>query len=758
MKKWFITAAALLLLPLLFACGTGSGTPTTVTTPQNQAGTSVTTPQNTEPEETEPDTTTPAQTTGASDTQPDTTEPQTPPAVEEEIWDRIGDAQLREAMQELYALYDPDTLIAFFASMWDPQAGAFYYAPSARDYEGFGPDIESTYQILNMLRGMGALESGSSLPDLLGTEMTAKIVTWIQNTQNPDDGYFYNPQFSSDIGVMRRSRDLASAIRLLEWLEAEPLYPTALERLEDRATQYMASGDDDDETGGNYLTDPQALEAYVQDLFSNHSTEGWSNTLSAPAQEFLASGMLSTLLDMLDDAQDPESGMWVTRRNADGTYLAFNGQNESAYGVLTAAYKIAFLYNTAGRPIAHADAFIESAKLAVLSDITPATVCYLFNPWASLSYLRSNLAANGGDITAYENALSADLPQMLDCLIQKLSLFRKTDGSYSYYPGGSLATIYGTTVSLGVYEGDVNGTLIAIKSISDAACNVLGLGASIPLFTPEHGNLFVQLCSEAEAPVKKPRPSEPNSMNGLADNYLYVGTNKSGTLEYGIPDPTGAENENGTYRFTKTEAGKGGQDIYYRFLDGSTSSRDLTRGNCLQISFDLYIDSATLSDAKFYNICYQCTFRLNDSGNNGVYMLLIRMSDLSSDEEGAFFYLADMTKESNSEVISGTYDGTFLPDTWNTVTLQIAYTTEGNGTFTFGNASVLLNGEHLGYTASVTALPEQGDSTVSQAIYNTQQCLLSTKRACLFLSANSRLTGEIYFDNFTAQIKNNPGP
>ena len=416
-------------------------------------------------------------------------------------WDCAPSQEISAAAQALYALYDPEALIRFFASLWDGERGGFYYSHSARDHEGFDADIESTYQILNIIRNMGAADgTDRDLPLLLGQDMTTKIVSFVQGMQSDEDGYFYHPQWRESSGTLRVHRDQTSAIKILEWLGAEPKYATAISR---------ADSADGAKTLPRHITDGDAAEAYVRESLVAHYTEGWSNKLGSQAEMWISSGCIDRVLDTLDAAQDPESGMWTVCKNSDGTYLAHNGKNEGMYGILTASYKVAAIYNKAGRAIKHPLAIVKNAIEGVTSTTVPATIPYLFNPWATLNYLRTNIKRYSPELLDEYNALIAEAgPDMIYGAAEKLRAFRKPDASYSYYPDRSHPLIYGSRSSLGVYEGDVNGTLLGIKSITDAVSAAFGFAHPVPLFCYKHGELFVDLCARNGKISKKPCPAK----------------------------------------------------------------------------------------------------------------------------------------------------------------------------------------------------------------------------------------------------------
>ena len=105
-------------------------------------------------------------------------------------------AELVSAMKELYAIYNPD-VITWFANLYDPGVGGFYFSNSARDKHGFLPDLESTGQALFFIEGSGMLSGtgSSSFASILSDETKAQIAKFIRSCQDPN-GYFYHPQWS----------------------------------------------------------------------------------------------------------------------------------------------------------------------------------------------------------------------------------------------------------------------------------------------------------------------------------------------------------------------------------------------------------------------------------------------------------------------------------------------------------------------------------------------------------------------------------
>ena len=178
-------------------------------------------------------------------------------------FDVISDPRVRDAVRTFYEkYYDPEKLIRWWAGLYDPEIGGFYYANSARDHAGFLPDMESTYQILWRLR-----DFIPDLPGFLGPEITGKIVRFFQSKQDKDDGYFYHPQWTreqSRKNVMRYTRDQDWAIFVLGWLGAKPLYPTAIDR---------AAGKSGETSSPDWKPNVQSVTAYVERLLAETSCE-----------------------------------------------------------------------------------------------------------------------------------------------------------------------------------------------------------------------------------------------------------------------------------------------------------------------------------------------------------------------------------------------------------------------------------------------------------------------------------------------------
>lgn len=122
----------------------------------------------------------------------------------------ITDEGVEEFMQvlrdftDLYS-YEGHEVWRWIANLYDPETGGFYYSNSARDTYGYLPDLETTGQIHAVLKNLGVIDSDSeALPT---DEAKAKVASWIMSLQSNQDGFFYHPQWGTDVSTSRRSRD-----------------------------------------------------------------------------------------------------------------------------------------------------------------------------------------------------------------------------------------------------------------------------------------------------------------------------------------------------------------------------------------------------------------------------------------------------------------------------------------------------------------------------------------------------------------------
>ena len=127
--------------------------------------------------------------------------------------------EIYQALRELDSLFNGSYMVEWFANLWDNENGGFYFSNSARDNEPFRPDLESTYQLINMLISSGA-SGGLNKNKFFPNEMKIKLVNFVKGMQSADNGYFLHPQWSQDVNALqgdRVGRDLQWATDILNF-------------------------------------------------------------------------------------------------------------------------------------------------------------------------------------------------------------------------------------------------------------------------------------------------------------------------------------------------------------------------------------------------------------------------------------------------------------------------------------------------------------------------------------------------------------
>ncbi len=421
-------------------------------------------------------------------------------------FESIKDNNVKKSVEELFAFYDPEAIVRWWAGLWEPEIGGFYYANSARDYEGFLPDIESGQQISARMQMM----TGVDLREFYGEKISEKLIHFYQTKQDEKTGYFFHPQFPADLtklSTMRYNRDQDWSINMLRKLGSAPLYPTALDRMKNNSSAEVVSA-----VHGWNPHDGESAREFVRKALRERSDEGWSNFFQTQLTSLVADGVLEDVLDELDAQINPEYGLWVRGVNPEnGKYVNLKDEpgEEVPYGIFTMTYKVIIMYNRANHPYPYPIEMMKNAVRAILSCDPGIRVTYIFNPWATLAGLRQNLVKTGRtkELAEYDAVIREFGAEMIHAICVSLGNYRHKDGSFSFLPGHSSPYIYNTPVSLGLPEGDVNATHLVLGFASHIS-NTLGLEKELPVFHEGHWRLFRELLNCATVKPKKPVPRE----------------------------------------------------------------------------------------------------------------------------------------------------------------------------------------------------------------------------------------------------------
>ena len=440
-------------------------------------------------------------------------------ALEGAIPEEYREDIIRE-MKNLYSLYD-DKAVDWLASLYDPETGGFYNSLSARNTEGYGPDIENTYYAIVILGGSGMAEMyGGRWREAFPADLMLKAATWIKSLQAPD-GYFYHPQWPKEYieknGYEGRiTRDKGSANTILEAAGLPTEYTGSA------PSSYNLTG----RLGGDlphlvskvvttsslldHYRDIESFRAYLSEFEDSLATKSDSQRASAfysfgglfqTTTGLMSAEMKDALIEFLNKHQNPENGMW-----SEGLY----------YDSTNAFHKIASVYNKLGRELQYKEKVVDSVLAILKWDVNTKPVgatVELYNVWSCISYLYTNIRGSSVGTAAEKeakcksiaervmagvsDAIAVSYAQMVDFLCE--------DGSFSYGRYYSASSLAGCPAAVPyTKEGDISGFIIATFDIPHYILASLDLydDYNVPLYTEEDRARYINGIRSATPPEK----------------------------------------------------------------------------------------------------------------------------------------------------------------------------------------------------------------------------------------------------------------
>lgn len=500
-------------------------------------------------------------------------------------------SELAEALSVIDKSYDA-ALLDYIAGMYDVERGMFYFSASARDNEGFMADIESTSQAVNILKYLGIWNT-SYMPE----DFIPKMVKSIRECQSDEDGYFYDIQFGSDVSQSKRERNNSQALSIIA-MGGEPLFKTAAERMRDEMTQNKASALSSD----SIFASEQSYTKWLYALFEEHDAYYAGNIISSSWSTIKSAGYDSLTRDYVSSLQNPENGLW--------------GEN-SDYAALNAAMKCATVYEP-GHPFPNIEKAIDSS-LYVIKNCSTQTTAMVWNPFALFSKM----------ISSYGNNIDKSLAQKFNSALAEaythaaaeLADYRQPDSGYSWLKTGSSIKSQEAIVSLGLAEGDMNGTALAVY-LRNNTYNLAGVKSSdYPIFTDNEIRDFWDKIKSSKPIQKKVKPI------GFKSDFSNIKTG-------GIPEYCTSSAENGFIGVLEKAPDRIKNSVLRIYSEGKNSVRFASSCSSpdsystLSLQFDIYIDPNCVGNL-FYNTLGNSSTAVSwcISASNGLANISVRESD-----------------------------------------------------------------------------------------------------------------------------------
>lgn len=388
-----------------------------------------------------------------------------------DVKDKIGEAALFE-LRQLYDIFD-EKIYIWLAGLWDRERGAFYYSESARDTNLYLPDIESTAQALKFLNTSGMIRAGEGNYIMrIPASVREKIVNFALSLQETD-GYFYHTQWGKNISVSRRGRDLAWSRNIITEAGEKPKYLLPTQKTSDGKKSASLP---------EYLQNIESFKKYLAEMDLSSNSYYIGNIIESTVSQISAAGKEfdEYLIHWLNSHNRADNGLW---------------EEGISYASVNGLMKISGTYPHLRATLPHAEKSLTSAICAAMSDERMKFVCEVYNPWATIVniFKAHKDSPDIAELNSLREQLKANASEMIAKTREKISVFRKQDGSYSYFKRMSCAISQGAPAAVPrTNEGDVNATTICVGSTVRSMRDALSI-PTIPIFSAEDGDLFFEL-------------------------------------------------------------------------------------------------------------------------------------------------------------------------------------------------------------------------------------------------------------------------
>ena len=567
--------------------------------------------------------------------------------VENKYWialEEQADEDVVQAIKKIYPYYGDPRIVEWLANLYDPEVGGFYYSISARDNEPFRPDLESTYQVISILKTGGAIKSESELPE----ELRRSIVAFAKSMQSPTDGYFYHPQWpqgKENLNTDRYGRDQGWAANLIKNIDLdtdgdgvlEDQFPTycmsngtkceahygtketcsfpvtgAASYYDTRidgfttATLVSSVGSAVSRVQSSYVKavvssrpDYSSREAFRAWLYEYNASikenSGKAHNLSALASEIKARGYADIVCEMIATAQRETYDEQVSEGIEPTGLWQRNVDYNAVWGIL----KYANYYNSdSWQTPMDMKYILAMVKTCIKVIELPADGDYqandIFNMWNSIDRILGHIDRHYGNAERQQvyELVRENAPSLIDNTILKLSDFKRDDGSFSLKSTGrTVSKIYGVPISLGNIEGDVNATS-CIMNMYSGIYRALGY-KKVPAFTASDARTFCETVTTCEPIVKVEDDAGPVDF-------------ESENTPIGF---TSSIQNAGAYGEIVTDPEDGTNKVYHFVSPKTTSNSDSVNvathtlgSNCYIVDFDLYVSSSGTDDGYVLQI------------------------------------------------------------------------------------------------------------------------------------------------------------
>ena len=359
--------------------------------------------------------------------------------------------RIKNAVEVLDREFDKASL-DWLISLYDPKSGGFYYAVSSRDNDRFGPDIESVVQGVSCMQTLGLVPRDEDGKWVFPDWFKKGAVDFLRSRQDPDDGYFYDPQYKEIAKKDKLERNTGFALSFLRGdMYEQPLYPTPNERLKAAlaANQKTDKDQKNANTGLGVYQNKETFLKWLEEISATRTSYSWGSDLASGASMIAAAGLTDTLVEWLVEKQNKENGTWANEFNM-----------QAVNGVL----KLCGFFNPDTVPYPNLDTYLSSV-IEFTKTFNPVTAAEVWNPLGTVK----QIVKNHPDLSSeMRNKVDESIAEMIENTTVQMRKFRQPDGGFGYLMKGSSEWSNSVIVSLGLPEGDVNAMALMMLTYNEA--------------------------------------------------------------------------------------------------------------------------------------------------------------------------------------------------------------------------------------------------------------------------------------------------
>ncbi|MBQ8322272.1 MAG: hypothetical protein IJX92_07915 [Clostridia bacterium] len=524
-------------------------------------------------------------------------------------------ADARDALARLYKLYDEDLYI-WFANLYCPDVGGFYYSASARDNEGYLPDLESTAQGLNMLERSGLASAYSDeWARMLPYEIGENILAFAKSLQE-EDGYFYHPQWGTGISDSRRGRDAGWARQIISAMGSRPNYPYISDQNVDvsgltpitehvgqsavtAVSRVVATATNEDK----YASEKNFI-SYLDGLFEKGNSYSAGNAINSTVSAIKKNNLWETLKTYLRDKQNKSNGLW---------------ENEVTYQSVNGLMKLCTVF---GGSFPNAERAMDSAIKILMRPIDDGldAITTVYNPWVAIANLLN--AVSETKEQELRNMLYSNAKSIFVMTAEKLSAFAKNDGGFSYYRDYSAPYSQDALVAVsGSAESDVNSTSIAISTVVRYMEEVYNL--TFPQVFCEYDSIYFLDTLDKMYSIVKNRMEDPEVET--FDDFV----ESDGEIVAGVVTKPG--------RYVTNKIGDSGDFVWFESsVVQNPKSTDENEKDLVLYVADMINENAAEDEKKVASTASSTEFKISNFATPGTCyvfesdMLFVGMDDISN--------------------------------------------------------------------------------------------------------------------------------